>query len=86
MRAVIRRIGLCQLVVFCLGLSSAFCVTAGQTVKLEGYVVSTSADSVTMRTKDSSDVAVTVTEFTKVSTPKGWFGSRCKEWATVRAT
>lgn len=76
MRAVIRRIGLCQLVVFCLGLSSAFCVTAGQTVKLEGYVVSTSADSVTMRTKDSSDVAVTVTEFTKVSTPKGWFGKK----------
>ena len=76
MCALIRRSAMWQLVVFCVGLTSAFCVTTGQTVKLEGYVISTSADSITMRTKDSSDVAVTVTEFTKVSTPKGMFRNK----------
>ncbi|HWC16126.1 MAG TPA: OmpA family protein [Terriglobales bacterium] len=76
MRATIRRIGLVLISVFCLALSSGFCVTTGQTVKLEGYVVSANGDSVTMRTKDSSDVAVAVTEFTKISTPKGLFRNK----------
>lgn len=76
MRAITRRIALCQLFVLSIGLTSGLCVTTGQTVKLEGYVVSANADAVTVRTKDLSDVAVTVTEFTKISTPKGWFGNK----------
>ena len=76
MRANIRQIALCQLFVLCMSLSSALCVTTGQTVKLEGYVVSANGDSVTMRTKDSNNVAVTVTEFTKISTPKGLFRNK----------
>lgn len=76
MRAITRRIALCQLFVLSIGLSSGLCVTTGQTVKLEGYVVSANADAVTVRTKDLSDVAVTVTEFTKISTPKGLFGNK----------
>jgi OmpA-OmpF porin, OOP family len=73
MTAMIRRIGLIQLLVFQVALFPAFCVTTGQSVKLEGYVVSANNESVTMRTKDSSDVAVTVTEFTKINTPRGLF-------------
>lgn len=76
MRIIIRQIALCQLFVFCVALSAGLCVTTGQTVKLEGYVVSANADSVTMRTKDSSDVALTVTEFTKITTPKGLFRNK----------
>jgi outer membrane protein OmpA-like peptidoglycan-associated protein len=73
MAATFRRIGLCQLFLFYLALSSAFCVTAGQTVKLEGYVVSVNDESLTMKSKEHGDVAVTVTEFTKISTPRGLF-------------
>lgn len=76
MREIIRRIVLSQLFVFCVALTPAVCVTTGQTVKLEGFVVSSNGDSVTMRTRDSSDVAVTVTEFTKISTPKGLFRNK----------
>ena len=70
------KIGICLLCVFSLAVSAGFCVTTGQTVKLEGYVIAANGDSVTMRTKDSSDVDVTVTEFTKISTPKGLFGKK----------
>ena len=76
MRATSLRIGICLLSVFSLALCSGFCVTTGQTVKLEGYVVSANGDSLTMRTKDSIDVDVTVTDFTKISTPKGLFGKK----------
>jgi outer membrane protein OmpA-like peptidoglycan-associated protein len=62
--------------VFCVALSSAFCVTTGQTAKLEGYVVSTNSDSLTMRTKESGEVVVLVTEFTHISTPRGLFRNK----------
>jgi outer membrane protein OmpA-like peptidoglycan-associated protein len=73
MTAIIRRIGLCQLLVFCLALPPAFCVSTGQIVKLEGYVVSVNNDALTMRTKESGEVVVLLTEFTKISTPGGLF-------------
>ena len=73
MAAMIRRIGLCQLFVFYLALSPAVCVGTGQTVKLEGYVVSLTNDSFTMRTKEFGEVVVLVTEFTKITTPTGLF-------------
>ena len=76
MAAMIRRIGLCQLVVLYLTLSPAFCVSTGQTVRLEGYVVSLNNDSLTMRTKESGEVVVLVTEFTKISTPRGLFRNK----------
>jgi len=76
MNAIIQRIALCSLFLLGIALSSALCVTTGQTVKLEGYVVSANGDSVTIRTKESSDIAVTVTEFTKVTTPKGLFRNK----------
>src|SRR5690242_15221132 len=75
MRASIRRIATCLLFVF-FGVSAGVCVGTGQTVKMEGYVVSANADTITMRTKESSNVEVTVTEFTKISTPKGLFGKK----------
>jgi len=75
MRASIRRIAICLLFVF-FGVSAGVCVGTGQTVKMEGYVVSANADTITMRTKESSNVEVTVTEFTKISTPKGLFGKK----------
>ena len=73
MAVIIRRIGLCQLLVFYLALSPALGVSTGQTVKLEGYVVSANSDSLTMRTKESGEVVVFVTEFTKITTPGGLF-------------
>jgi outer membrane protein OmpA-like peptidoglycan-associated protein len=59
--------------VFYVALPSAFCVTTGQTAKLEGYVVSTNSESLTMRTKESGEVVVLVTEFTQITTPRGLF-------------
>jgi OOP family OmpA-OmpF porin len=73
MAAMIQRIGLCQLFVFYLALSPAVCVGTGQTVKLEGYVVSLNNDSLTMKTKEPGEVVVLVTEFTKITTPSGLF-------------
>src|SRR5690242_16334051 len=75
MRAATYRIGICLLSAFCFGVSG-FCVTTGQTVKMEGYVVSANADATTMRTKEFSDVVIMVTEFIKISTPKGFFGKK----------
>ena len=76
MRATVGPIGSTLLFAFYVAVSSGFCVSTGQTVKLEGYVVSANGDSVTMRTKDPTDVDVTVTEFTKISTPKGLLGKK----------
>lgn len=59
--------------------SSAFAgdsVSRGQKVKLEGLVVSRQADIVTVRTKDSGNIAVALTDYTKVASPDGLLGKK----------
>jgi OOP family OmpA-OmpF porin len=59
--------------------SSAFAgesVSRGQKVKMEGLVVSRQANIVTVRTMDSGNVAVALTDYTKVARPDGLLGKK----------
>jgi len=57
--------------VCCIAMELALCVTTGEKVKLEGIVVSRQRDSLTMRTSDSAEVVILLTDFTKVGIPNG---------------
>jgi outer membrane protein OmpA-like peptidoglycan-associated protein len=59
--------------------SSAFVsdsVSRGQKVKTEGLVVSRQENIVTVRTEDSGNIAVALTDYTKVARPDGLLGKK----------
>lgn len=51
-------------------------VSRGQKVKMEGLVVSRQANLVTVRTEDSGNITVAVTDYTKVARPDGLLGKK----------
>jgi OOP family OmpA-OmpF porin len=57
--------------VCCIAMEFTVGVTTGEKVKLEGVVVSRQRDSLTMRTSDSAEVVILLTDFTKVGIPNG---------------
>jgi outer membrane protein OmpA-like peptidoglycan-associated protein len=65
------RITACHLFVCYIAVVSTFGVSTGQSVKLEGYVVSQHGDIVEVQSKDAGLTNVQITEFTKISMPKG---------------
>ncbi len=71
MRRMIARAAAIHFFVCYMAVVSALCVSTGEAVKLEGFVLSQHDDIVTVRSKDHGDVEVRTTEFTKIAMPKG---------------
>ena len=58
-------------------------VSAGQKVKLQGFITSRAGENLTMRTDDSGNVVVVLTDNTRVKAKKGAFGIRRETMAVT---
>jgi OOP family OmpA-OmpF porin len=76
MRSAARWIGMSVPLIGCLAMGLAFGVATGEKIKTEGLIVSRQHDSVTVRTKDTGDFVLILTDYTKVVMPQGWLGKK----------
>jgi len=77
------RIGLCVLLVCCLGLGTGFAVSSGEKVKFNGLIIGRNGDTLTLKTSSSAKVIIVLTDHTDVVQPKGLLGIRKRQMAVT---